>query len=89
MVNRLIRKAPGLMADMHSRVNYTRNDQRVYADQLEKELTAGILTASQKETTWTNLMQLSLEEKRHAANLIRTNGCMGIQTTLQEPLARP
>jgi hypothetical protein len=59
---------------MRSRVNrlLTRNDLQVYADQLEKELTAGMLTASQKETNWTNCMQLSLEEKRHAANHIRT-----------------
>ena len=91
LANQLIRKAPGLMADMRSRVNrlLTRNDQRVYSDQLEKEL-----TASPKETNWTNCMQLSLEEKRPAANHIRTHTdrhmvAWGFGQPLQELLARP
>ena len=69
LFNRLIRKASGLTADMRSRVNrlLTRNDQWVYFDQLEKEL-----TASQKETNGNNCIQQSLEEKRHAANIIWT-----------------
>ena len=67
-------EGPGLTIDMRSRVNrlLTRNDQRVYAEQLEKDLVEGVITATQKACNWTSYMQLTLEAKRHEANLIRT-----------------
>jgi hypothetical protein len=74
LINRMmVRKAPSLTVDMRSRVNrlLTRNDQRVYAEQLEKDLTAGIITASKMATNWTKYMQISMEAKRHEANIIR------------------
>jgi hypothetical protein len=56
----IIRKAQGLMVDMRNMANIrlTRNDQLVYVDELEKDLTAGDLTAAQRERNWTNLMHL-------------------------------
>ena len=67
-------KASGLTIDMRSRVNrlLTRNDQRVYAEQLERDLAEGVITATQKASNWTSYMQLTMEAKRHEANLIRT-----------------
>ena len=74
LINRLVRKSPGLTMYMCSRVNWllTRNDQRVYAEQLEKDLAAGVITATQKASNGTSYMQLTMEAKRHEANLIRT-----------------
>ena len=74
LITRQVRKSPGLTIDMRSRVNrlLTRNDQRVYAEQLEKDLAEGVITATQKASNWTSYMQLSMEAKRHEANIIRT-----------------
>ena len=60
--------------DMRSRVDrlLTCNDQRVYAEQLEKDLAEGVITATQKDSSWTSYMQLTMEAKRHEVNLIRT-----------------
>ena len=53
-------EVPGLTMDMRSRVDrlLTRNDQRVYAEQLEKDLAEGVITATQKASNWTSYMQL-------------------------------
>ena len=74
LITRLVRKSPGLTMDMRSRVDrlLTRNDQRVYAEQLEKDLVEGVITATQKTCNWTSFMQLTMEAKQNEANLIRT-----------------
>ena len=74
LITRLVRKSPRLTTDMRGRVDrlLTRNDQRVYAEQLERDLAEGVITATQKASNWTKYMQLTMEAKRHEANLIRT-----------------
>ena len=74
LINRLVRKSPGLTMHMRSLVDrlLTRNDQRVYDEKLEKDLAEGVITATQKTSNWTSYMQLAMEAKRHETNLIRT-----------------
>ena len=65
LITRLVRKSPGLTTDMRGRVDrlLTRNDQRVYAELLERDLAEGVITATQKASNWTRYMQLTMESK--------------------------
>ena len=73
LVQRMQRKAPGTMSQMHGKVLrlLERWDQRTYYEWLQAQQTRGTYSRAQMENRWNGFLELPMADKRHRANQVR------------------